>query len=502
MDPRVLRNTCVLALALSCAIAPAGCGSTRAGAQPDAASGAGGGGGTGGARSGGTGGAAGGGIDVSPGTIPAFPGAEGFGRMSRGGRGADVCHVTTLADAGPGSLRSCLSGAGRTVVFEVGGWITLATNLLVYSNVTIAGQTAPGGGIGIRGRTVIVSGFNVVMRYLRIRHGTLVNTSREDSLIITSGVENVIVDHCSVGFGIDENMSLPGDEPTGPRNVTVQWTINGYALQQTNHSAGSLLTANGTTIHHTLWALNKTRNPRARTAPGAVLDWVNNVVYGWDAPHPYGEAQGWSLSADPFMLANTGTGKHAANAVGNVFVSLRPAEQGFVAAMAGADGTPAFDLHFADNLLDGNANGVFDMSKSDWSMVAQPTAALPERLPAPEVTTDPAAAAFERVLAGAGATLPARDEVDARLVAHARAQTGGLITTEADLAAEGVGAEGYGALAPGEPPADTDRDGMPDEWEIARGLDPADRADRNADPDGDGYTALEDYLNGLVPPGP
>ena len=459
-------------------------------------------GGSGGAA--GTGGAGGSGGQVAPsGDIPAFPGAEGFGRFTIGGRGGTVCHVTTLADSGPGSLRECVNGHERTVVFDVGGWITLAEPLRISGrNVTLAGQTAPGGGIGVRGRSLTIYGWNIVVRFMRFRRGTIVDQEREDTVGIASSAQNVVIDHCSIGFGIDETFSMPGDEPTGPKNLTVQWTINGYALQAINHSAGSLLTADNTTIHHTLWALNKTRNPRARTAPGAVLDWVNNVIYGWNAAHPYGEEQGWSLDSHPFIMALSGTsGMHTANAVGNYFIGARAAAYAFVGGMNTAEGVPAFNLYFEDNLLDGNANGTLEPSVSDWAMVEQPATALAERLPAPEVTTDNAAQAYDRVLANVGATLPERDEVDTLLLSHVQNQTGVLITTEADLVAEGITNEGYGTLADGTPPPDVDRDGMADAWEDENGLDSADPADGVLDADDDGYTNLEEYLNALVPEG-
>jgi hypothetical protein len=443
------------------------------------------------------------GADVAepePEPVLAFPGAEGFGRFARGGRAGTVCHVTSLDDTGPGTLRECVARSNVTIVFEVGGWITLANRLVIAGeNVTIAGQTAPGGGIGVRGRQVTITGSNLVVRFVRFRRGTVTSTGDEDTLILASSAHDLILDHCSVGFGLDETFSVPGDEPTGPRNLTVQWSIIAYSLQLTNHSAGSLFVGNDTSVHHTLWALNKTRNPRARTAEGAVLDWVNNVTFGWDARHEYGEEQGWNLSHHPFIMANSGTaGSHYANAVGNVFVSLRSADYAFVGGFTNPEGVPAFNLHFADNVLDGDADGAFAATKSDFDMVAAPATRLLERLEAPEVTTQPAIEAFDRVLAGAGATLPERDEVDALTVSHARNQTGVLITTEADLALEGVTNDGYGTLAPGEAPADGDRDGMPDAWESARSLDPSNAADGALDPNGDGVTNLEDYLNSLA----
>ena len=429
----------------------------------------------------------------------AFPGAEGFGRLARGGRGGAVCHVTTLADGGAGSLRDCVSEGNRTVVFDVGGWITLTGNLgITASNITIAGQTAPGGGIGIRGTKLSLGGDQIVMRFVRVRRGTITTTDRNDAMAISSDASNVIVDHCSIGFGTDENLSMPGDEGVGPRDLTVQWSVVAWGLQRNNHSAGSLLTASNTTIHHSLYAFNGTRNPKARSEDGRVLDFVNNVIYGWNAPDPVGEMMGWSISKQAFLLADSANGVHNANAVGNYFIGhgAQAATQAFSSGATSASGVPTFNLYFDGNLLDGNANGVLDVSKDDWSMVGTATQ-LDERLPAPRVCSDDAATAFERVLRHVGAAIPARDEVDALLVEQIRKQNGIKIQNEADLA---VGDRGYGALASGQPPADGDRDGMPDAWERARRLDPSDDSDRNDDDDADGYTNLEEYLNELAAP--
>ena len=435
-------------------------------------------------------------------SVVAFPGAEGFGRSALGGRGGNVCHVTTLNDAGAGSLRDCVSQGNRTIVFDVGGWITLASNLgISQSNITIAGQTAPGNGIGIRGYKLSVGGKHIVMRFLRVRRGILVTTDRDDAMAVSSAAENVILDHCSVSFGTDETLSMPGDEGIGPHDFTLQWSIVSFGLQRNNHSAGALFTSNRTTIHHSLWAFNKTRNPRARSedpatrGQGGPLDWVNNVVYGWNAPDPIGESMGWSLSYDPFILAGTTNGQHAANAVGNYFISARTASYAF------HNGTPNFSLYASDNLLDGNANGLLDVSKSGSDMIEGTPTLLAQPLAAPMVTTDAPITAYERVLAGAGAAAPVRDQVDTLLIRRIRTQTGILIQSEQDLVAEGVDDQGYGTLPAASRPVgfDTDQDGMPDAWETAHALDPADAGDRNGDADQDGYTNLEEYLNSLVP---
>ena len=386
-------------------------------------------GGRGGAAGGGAGagaGAGGTGTGGAAGPVVAFPGAEGYGRNAKGGRGGDVCHVTTLADSGTGSLRDCVSGGNRTVVFDVGGWITLTSNDLgiAQTNLTIAGQTAPGGGIGIRGRKLSVGGNNTVIRFLRVRRGIMVTEDRNDAMTISSSADNIIVDHCSVSYGTDETLSMPGDEGIGPHNLTLQWSIVAWGLQRNNHSAGSLFTSNQTTIHHCLWAFNKTRNPRARSelpetrGMGGPLDWVNNVIYGWNAQDPVGESMGWSLSYDPFILAGTSNGMHQANAVGNYFIARRSASYAF------HNGTSNFSLYVADNILDGNANGMLDASKTGNDMINGSPTILAQRLPAPMVTTDTARAAYDRVLAGVGATVPMRDQPDTLLVSQVQAQTG------------------------------------------------------------------------------
>ncbi|HEX6271567.1 MAG TPA: pectate lyase [Polyangiaceae bacterium] len=494
-------------------------GATSGGANPGGTSSGGARGGTagssGGAASGGTAGAAGrgessgasgaagkGGSGGGPqGPAVAFPGAEGFGANARGGRGGEVCHVTTLADSGAGSLRDCVSRANRTVVFDVSGWINLSSNLgVTQNNITIAGQTAPGGGIGVRGRKFSIGGRDVVVRFLRIRRGILATSDRDDAMSISSAAENVIVDHCSVAFGTDETLSMPGDEGQGPRNLTLQWSIVAWGLQRNNHSAGSLLTSNQTTIHHTLWAFNKTRNPRGRSeeagtrGQGGHLDWVNNVIYGWNAPDPVGESMGWSISHDPYILAGTSNGMHAANAVGNYFISRRSASYAF------HNGTSNFRLYPSNNVLDGNANGMLDSSKTGNDMIEGSPTIINARIASPEVATDTPRAAYDRVMAGVGAILPQRDQADALLVSQVQAQTGNLIQSEQDLVALGVGDSGYGTLAQATRPAgfDTDLDGMPNAWESANGLNPNDAADRNGDTDADGYTNLEEYLNSLV----
>jgi hypothetical protein len=163
------------------------------------------------------------------------------------------------------------------------------------------------------------------------------------------GVRRRGLDHAStVGFGTDENLSMPGDEGVGPRELSVQWTVIAWGLQRNNHSAGSLLTISDTTIHHSFYAFNGTRNPKARSEQGRVLDFVTNVIYCWNAPDPVVEAMGWSISKQAFLLADSGNGTHNANAVGNYFIAhgKNAASQAFSSGTTDANGVPTFQLFF------------------------------------------------------------------------------------------------------------------------------------------------------------
>ncbi len=404
--------------------------------------------------------------------IPAFPGAEGFGAGATGGRGGEVYHVTNLNDSGPGSLRDAVSVGNRTVVFDVGGYIDLQSKLgITVDNITVAGQTAPGGGIALRGEQFSVGGDNIIVRGMRFRHGRYPPNATHDSVGINENAENVIFDHCSVQFGRDENFSIAGT------NVTVQWTIIAWGLE--THSAGSLLTANNTTIHHTLWAHNHTRNPKAR---GEGLDWVNNVVYDWDIP---------------FIAGDTENLQHYANVRDSYFIAGpgKPTDKAIVKGRLNTSGVPTFNLYLENNRLDGNANGVLDGTDVGRDIADGYYTWLDEPLDVAPVTVDDPLVAFNRIAEGVGAMSPQRDEVDTILISDLVNQQGKIIAHQDEL---GLGNSGFGTLAGGAPPVDTDRDGMPDAWELANALDPNDPADRNGDLDGDGYTNLEHYVNSLI----
>ncbi len=417
--------------------------------------------------------------------IKAFPQAEGAGARATGGRGGDVYHVTSLGDDGSvGTLRhgiTTATSAGRTIVFDVGGWITLNSKLGIDQNksrITIAGQTAPGGGIGVRGDQFSVGGDDIIVRHMRFRPGKA--AGRVDSVGVNVDAERVVFDHVSAGFSYDENFS------TQATDLTVQYSTVSFGLE--DHSAGSLIEqARRLTFHHNLYAHNHTRNPKARV--NETIDWVNNVVYDYDN----GFIAGDSDTTDYFWTANVD---------GNYFIT-GPGDTGRPMVRDGRAhnyglyfGTNAFDndgdtIHdgvlYTGNGLNGNGLEGVVAGAYTWSATPYPTAGVWQDA-TPEI-------AYQRVLQEFGATPWQRDEVDQRLYDHVTQRTGGLIERESDLV--GISNGGFGTLSPGVAATDSDGDGMPDTWEMHYGTNPF-LPSNNGDFDFDGYTDLEEYLNELA----
>lgn len=403
----------------------------------------------------------------------AFPGAEGFGRWSKGGRGGTVYHVTNLNASGAGSLAYASTMSNVTIVFDVSGYITIDTKLgFTGKNVTIAGQTAPGDGIGIKasaGGGISCGADDLIIRHVRLRPGKASDSSHCFS--INGEASNVMVDHCSMQFSTDENNSMDN-----PLNTTVQWTTNSWGLQ--THSCGALLYANNTTVHHGLWAHNHTRNPKARDG---LLDWVNIVTFDWDIP---------------YIAADADSGTHWSNVVGCYFISAGGSTDVFTSAGSDATtGLPTYHMYLYNTLTDLNHNYVLDGIDRGTSLNGN-IDYRPSRYTAPQVTTDSPTLAYKRILSSCGATPWQRDEIDSLLMSDLRTETRRIIERESDLP---VTNSGFGTLAGGTLPTDTDQDGMPDYWETAMGLSTS-TADNNGDPDGDGYTNLETYLNWLGAP--
>jgi pectate lyase len=394
--------------------------------------------------------------------LPAFPGAEGYGSDTPGGRGGDVYVVSDLQGGGPGSLKAALKARGpRIIVFAVSG--TYRGRLTIDEPyLTIAGQTAPGGGIavnGAEGGALEIKTHDVVIRHLRLRSGP---PDTPDTLRLGPEAHHVVIDHCSISWGVDENLAVLG------HTNTIQWSIISEALQLSTHKAGdhsmgAILGPGNVSVHHTLFAHNRARNPRIG-GRNTTVDFVNNVIYN------YGSAI-TRLSASALLELNY---------VGNTI--LKGPDSGSAPVFAMARDYPV--SIFAD--ANATPASVKLISSRQEHMLAS------RRHAAPQVTTSPAREALAEVLAHAGASLPRRDPVDARIVWTVLKRKGYLIDHP-----DQVG--GWPDLAPGTAPQDTDQDGMPDRWERERGLDPDDPSDARGDPDGDGYTNIEDFINHHAP---
>lgn len=418
---------------------------------------------------------------MSQDALPAFPGAEGFGRYATGGRGGEIYHVTNLDDSGKGSLRDAVSQPNRIIVFDVSGVINLKSRLVFKSNQTILGQTAPGEGVQVYGNCVSFSNANnIIVRYLRVRMG-INGDNGKDAAGVASG-HDMIFDHMSVLWGRDETFSVSSnDKGSGPANITIQNSFIGQGLQP--HSCGGLVqTDNGVTLFRNLYIENSTRNPKVK----GLNQFVNNVSYNWGKEAAYnmgGDSAGdsWAEISDNYWV--TGPWKNAAFPL--------------------VGGNANFRYTAKGNYYDSNLNGTLDgheMTDDEYERsggkrvvdVAELEAegaphSIPEiegRMTAPE--------ALDYVLAYGGASLPVRDEVDQYLVDEVMSygtlgSTGG-IATEKSLPHKGTG-----TLYGGYKPLDTDGDGIPDEWEIANGLNPEDASDAAVIAE-NGYANIENYV--------
>lgn len=435
--------------------------------------------------------------------IPAFPGAEGAGAFTPGGRGGKVFEVTSLADSGPGSLREAVEAEGpRIVIFRVSGTITLKKPLTIpHPYITIAGQTAPGDGICIRGQTTEINTHDVVLRYLRFRRGNL--KDRNDAL---GGypVGHIIVDHCSASWGLDENLSLyrymkkmpDGSlKKTPVENITIQWCISSEALDLNNHAFGATWGGKNCSFHHNLFACNTGRNPSIGW--GDHFDFRNNVLFNWR----HRTVDGGDASSMVNIVANYYKPGPAVNAGSVRYRICRPQHLDMYSE-AQRDGK----WYVAENVVAGHpkvtsdnwAGGVqFDDVETEsevQALIKKVRAATPAR--AALITQHSAEQAYELVLVQAGATLPRRDPVDKRIINIVR--TGkptfgeGIIDTPSDVG-------GWPEYQSAPAPTDSDHDGIPDTWEKKFGLKWNDPSDSAEDADKDGYTNVEEWLNNTNP---
>ena len=479
--------------------------------------------------------------DLMQAEIPAFPGAEGGGMYTPGGRGGKVLTVTNLNDSGEGSFRwACEQGGARIIVFNVSGIIRLETPIVVRAPyLTIAGQTAPGDGICIAGQTFQIDTHDVIIRHMRFRRGETMSWHREDAFG-GNPVGNIMIDHCSCTWGLDENISFyrhmydPSEgfyqarsEKLPTVNVTIQNTISAKALDTYNHSFGSTLGGENASFMRNLWASNVGRNPSVGW--NGVFNFVNNVLFNWHGrtvdggdytamfnminnfykPGP-ATPKGTPVS-HRILKPEAGRSKHPYKQYGRVYAEGNIVE--------GSPKVTADNWNGGIQIEDRHNTGEY----TDQIRSMKP-------FPMPYIKIMSANEAYDYVLNNVGATIPCRDRVDEIIINEVRTgeiyyekklpkknpygDTWGL--AEKSQKEDGtfryrrMGNDSYklGIITDpsqmggypeykGEPYVDTDMDGMPDDWENKNGLNPKDPSDANGDLTGDGYTNIEKYINGI-----
>jgi len=459
--------------------------------------------------------------DLPQAKIPAFPGAEGGGKFTFGGRGGKVYVVSSLADNGPGTLReACEKGGARIIVFNVAGIIHIKTPIIVRAPyISIEGQTAPGDGVCVAGESFWVNTHDVIIRYMRFRRGET-NVGRRDDALGGDPVGNIIVDHTSTSWGLDENFSMyrhmfdPGDgskaEKLGTVNITVQNCIYSEALDYWNHSFGSTTGGENSTLIRNMWADNTGRNPSVGW--NGPYTFVNNVVFNWH----HRSMDGGDYTTNYNIINNyfkPGPVTPKDQSVGHRILKPESGRSKLKERVFGR-------AYVVGNIMEGypkvtanNWDGGVQVDElpdagpyKDYMYSATP-------FPMAPVTIMPALDAYKFVVANAGATLPSRDAVDIRIAEQLRT---GKITykemktdTDFQFKIRKLPKDSYklGIItAPwqvggypnykGVPYKDSDHDGMPDSWEIAHGLNPKDPTDAGKPAkNGGGYTNIEVYLN-------
>ena len=468
--------------------------------------------------------------DLPQSNLLAFPGAEGGGAYSFGGRGGKVIVVTNLNDSGPGSLRdACEQGGARIIVFNVAGIIRIKTPLIIRAPyITIAGQTAPGDGVCVAGESVWIDTHDVVIRFMRFRRGETF-VGRRDDAIGGNPIGNIMIDHVSASWGLDENMSMyrhmyndstgKAEDKLGTVNITIQNSIFSEALDYWNHAFGSTLGGENCAFIRNLWADNGARNPSIGW--NGVFNFANNVVFNWNNRSTDG--------GDYTALYNIINNYYKPGPVTDL---KDPISYRILKPESGRSKLPYVVFgraHVEGNIIEGNEK----VTKDNWNGGVQVEnkkgelmsfaesskyfAAMRSKkpFPMPKITIIPTLDAKNYVLTNAGASLPRRDPVDTRIIkqvvtgkieVHPDAKPSAFQFEHrrlpADSYKQGIITEisqvgGYPEYK-GTPYKDSDNDGMPDAYEIKNGLNPKDASDA-AKITKSGYANIEVYLNSVVP---
>lgn len=448
-------------------------------------------------------------VAASQDAIVAFPGAEGFGKFTTGGRGGKVYIITNLNDAGPGSLREAAEAKQtRFIVFAVSGTIHLATKLNIRGNVTIAGQTAPGGGICIADQPVLLGGDNIIIRYLRIRMGDRFQRAGmkagngADDALGGSRRKNVIIDHCSLSWSTDEVMSVYGGDST-----TLQWNMIAEPLNYSyhfeegdkdfeKHGYGGIWGGSHLSAHHNLFISCNSRNPRfngARLgASDELVDFRNNVIYNWGGNNVYGGEGGLYNVVNNYYRYGPSTSQSVRYRIVNPSKQEKPLIPfgKFYVTGNHVDDAPAVTANNDLGIHMGN-NATETEKSASIVRTAFDVVSLPD---------ESAGDAYKAVLQGAGALYPERDTMDLRLVNNVRQRTGGFVDVQGGFphgTAYEATVNAWPALRSVAAARDTDSDGMPDDWELKNNLNPAidDASGHNLSR---AYTNIEIYSESLL----
>ena len=434
----------------------------------------------------------------------AFPGAEGFGKFTVGGRNGQVLTVSNLNDSGKGSLRNAINTKGpRIIVFSVSGTIHLESSLSIKGDITIAGQSAPGDGICLADFPVTLGGDNIIVRYMRFRmgdksqHGGMVDGNGGDDAFGGTRRKNIIVDHCSISWSTDEVFSVYAGDST-----TLQWNLISEPLNYSyhfetgdkdyeHHGFGGIWGGRHLTAHHNLFAHCNNRTPRfdgIRNSPVENVDMRNNVIYNWGSNNVYAGEGGNYNVVNNYYKPGPSTNKNALNKLVNPYKT---------------DQIPYGKFFISGNFILGSA----EVTRNNWAGVVMEkgtiqdaeNAKLNAPIPTISIPQQSALDAYKAVLEQVGASFR-RDTLDKRIINDVRNGTGKLIDVQGAFAhgtPYSATLKAWPSLKSSSAPVDSDQDGMPDNWEKSHGLDSRNN-DASAFTIVKNYTNIEVYLNSLL----
>ncbi|HVG16578.1 MAG TPA: hypothetical protein VM935_16510, partial [Chitinophagaceae bacterium] len=426
-------------------------------------------------------------------------------KYTKGGRGGAVLIVTNLNDDGEGSLRKAVQAKGpRIVVFAVSGTIHLLSPLSIKSDVTIAGQTAPGDGICLADYPVSLGGNNIIVRYIRVRMGDknqnkgMVHGAGSDDAFGGVRRNNIVIDHCSFSWSTDEVFSMyAGDSTTAQWNMMSEPLNYSYHFETGDtdferHGYGGIWGGKHASFHHNLIAHCNSRTPRfdgIRNSPIENVDYRNNVIYNWGSNNVYaGEGGNYNI-VNNYYKYGPSTSNSVKSRVANPFKT---------------DKIPFGKFHISGNYMDGSA----EVTADNWLGVKMDKGtdedAVKARLAAPfgtvEIKSQTAAGAYEAVLQHAGASFR-RDTLDERIISDVKNRTGKFIDVQGGYphgTAYAQSMTAWPTLKTSAPAPDGDRDGMPDEWEKKNGLNPSDASDAPGYKLDTLYTNIEVFINSIT----